>query len=119
MLTARLKRLGLKDGDRVLDLGCGEGRHVHGLYLMGNLKIHGVDLDEAPLQKAEEGLATLPKPENDRTGEVVFETGDATALRFDDNTFDAARATWRSLEGKEPLERAFFRQDGGKWVKVA
>ena len=89
MLTARLKRLGLKAGDRVLDLGCGEGRHVHGLYLMGNLKITGVDLNEASLQKAEEGLATLPKPTADHAGEVMFETGDATALRFEDNTFDA------------------------------
>ena len=42
-----------------------------------------------------------------------------TFLLFDDNTLEAARATWRSLDGKEPLERAFFRQDGGKWVKVA
>ena len=89
MLTARLKRLGLKAGDRVLDLGCGEGRHVHGLYLMGNLKITGIDLNEASLQKAEEGLATLPKPTADHAGEVMFETGDATALSFEDNTFDA------------------------------
>lgn len=40
-------------------------------------------------------------------------------LLFDDGTLEAARATWRSLDGKDGLERAFFRQDGGKWVKVA
>lgn len=40
-------------------------------------------------------------------------------LLFDEGTVEAARGTWRSLDGKEPLERAFFRQDGGKWVKVA
>lgn len=40
-------------------------------------------------------------------------------LLFDDATVEAARATWRSLDGSEGLERAFFRQDGGKWVKVA
>jgi DNA polymerase-3 subunit chi len=39
-------------------------------------------------------------------------------LLFDEATVAAARATWRSLDGKEELERAFFRQEGGKWVKV-
>lgn len=40
-------------------------------------------------------------------------------LLFDDETLEQARATWRSLDGKDDLERAFFRQDGGKWVKIA
>ncbi|MEM7780632.1 MAG: DNA polymerase III subunit chi [Pseudomonadota bacterium] len=40
-------------------------------------------------------------------------------LLFDDSTLEAARGTWRSLDGHEALERAFFRQEGGKWVKVA
>ncbi|WP_435417098.1 DNA polymerase III subunit chi [Parerythrobacter aurantius] len=40
-------------------------------------------------------------------------------LLFDDATVDAARGVWRSLDGNEGLERAFFRQDDGKWVKVA
>ncbi|KEO91966.1 DNA polymerase III subunit chi [Erythrobacter longus] len=42
-----------------------------------------------------------------------------TFLLFDDDTVEAARSTWRGLDGAEGLERAFFRQDGGKWVKVA
>ena len=40
-------------------------------------------------------------------------------LLFDDATIEAARATWRGLDAGENAERAFFRQDGGKWVKVA
>jgi DNA polymerase-3 subunit chi len=40
-------------------------------------------------------------------------------LLFDDATVEAARGTWRGLDGTEGLERAFFRQDEGKWVKVA
>ena len=40
-------------------------------------------------------------------------------LLFGENTLEAARACWRSLDGTENLERSFFRQDGGKWVKIA
>ncbi len=47
-------------------------------------------------------------------------TGFARAfLLFDDSNVEAARATWRALDGTDDLERAFFRQDAGKWVKVA
>ena len=53
-------------------------------------------------------------------GEFREPTGfDRAFLLFDDETIEAARATWRSLDGKDDLERAFFRQEGGKWVKVA
>lgn len=40
-------------------------------------------------------------------------------LLFGDATLEDARACWRSLDGTDGLERSFFRQDGGKWVKVA
>lgn len=40
-------------------------------------------------------------------------------LLFDEATIDAARATWRGLDTGEGREKAFYRQDGGKWVKVA
>ena len=71
-------------------------------------------------------LADEPEPANSAS-HVIFADGEyretygfaRAFLLFDDNTVEAARATWRSLDGKEPLERAFFRQDGGKWVKVA
>lgn len=89
MLTARLKHLGLSEGDRVLDLGCGEGRHVHGLYIIGGLDIVGVDLHEPSLKKAAEGIEFLQKDAIDEASYVKFETGDATALRFEDNSFDA------------------------------
>lgn len=86
MLTARFKHLNLQPGARVLDLGCGEGRHVHGLHMLGGLNVIGVDLDEASLEKARAGLASLPKSP---TGTTRFETGDATALDFPDQSFDA------------------------------
>ncbi len=42
-----------------------------------------------------------------------------TFLLFDEETLQHARQTWKALSDRDGLERAFFRQDGGKWVKVA
>lgn len=44
---------------------------------------------------------------------------DRSFLLFGEATLEGARACWRSLDGTDDLERSFFRQDGGKWVKVA
>ena len=38
---------------------------------------------------------------------------------FDEATIDAARAAWRTLKDREGVTRNFWRQDGGKWAKVA
>lgn len=40
-------------------------------------------------------------------------------LLFGEASLEHARQTWKALSEREGLERAFFRQDGGKWVKVA
>ncbi len=40
-------------------------------------------------------------------------------LLFREARVEAARACWRGLDGTQGLERSFFRQDAGKWTKVA
>jgi DNA polymerase III subunit chi len=39
-------------------------------------------------------------------------------LLFDGSTIDDARATWRSLDGREGVERNYWRQEQGRWVKA-
>lgn len=87
MLTVKLEKFGLKPGDWVLDLGCGEGRHVHGLYMLGGLNVVGADLSEPGLQKGREGLSLVPAPET--PGSTHFLKGNALQLPFADDTFDA------------------------------
>ena len=85
MLTARLEKLGLKCGAWVLDLGCGEGRHVHGLHVLGGINVVGLDRDGPSLVKAREGLAMLPAA----TATTGFVEGDAYRTPYADATFDA------------------------------
>ena len=85
MLTARLEKLGLKPGAWVLDLGCGEGRHVHGLHVLGGINVVGLDRDGPSLIKAREGLAMLPAA----TATTGFVEGDAYRTPYADATFDA------------------------------
>jgi SAM-dependent methyltransferase len=85
MLTVRLEALNLAPGAWVLDLGCGEGRHVHGAHMMAGVNIVGLDLDRASLAKAQEGLRSLPGGD----GVSAVLAGDAYRLPFADQAFDA------------------------------
>jgi SAM-dependent methyltransferase len=86
MLTARIEALGLGKGDRVIDIGCGEGRHCHGVQLLTEAQAIGVDLDEPAL--------ALPRTRGADLGgkgpQAEFQTADASALPFADASFDAA-----------------------------
>ena len=44
---------------------------------------------------------------------------DRAFLLFGDDVIDAARAAWRGLDEADGVERSFYRQENGKWVKVA
>jgi SAM-dependent methyltransferase len=85
MLTVRLDRLRLAAGKRVLDLGCGEGRHCHGIYITETAETTGVDLCQQSLEKARAGLGTLPPG----SATCSFIEASAYALPFADGHFDA------------------------------
>jgi 2-polyprenyl-3-methyl-5-hydroxy-6-metoxy-1,4-benzoquinol methylase len=84
MLTVDLDRL-LSPGDRVLDVGCGEGRHAHASALEP-VEVVGVDLDPGRVRAASRGFDT-EVADAARTRPAFLE-GDATALPFADGSFD-------------------------------
>ncbi|MFM5886517.1 MAG: DNA polymerase III subunit chi [Novosphingobium sp.] len=43
---------------------------------------------------------------------------DRVFLLFDEATIEAARANWRSLDGRDGVERRYWRQEDGKWIKA-
>jgi SAM-dependent methyltransferase len=73
-----VRALELKPGERVLDVGCGPGRHAHELARRG-IRVHGVDISARFVE-----LARANAPDG-----ATFERLDARALRFD-GEFDAA-----------------------------
>ena len=86
MLTFNFKRFELNNNGLMLDVGCGEGRHIFGVMQdYPNMKCVGLDMDEESLIKAEEGYEYFKTISNTETD---FLKGSAYELPFEDNTFD-------------------------------
>ncbi len=85
--------LGLEPGSRVLDVGCGPGRHAHELGRRG-IVVHGVDISQRFIE-----IARCEAPDG-----VTFERADARALAFDAE-FDAVISL---------CQGAFGLADGGR-----
>ena len=85
--TIDFDRLNLEDGDRILDLGCGEGRHAISAYLVENVVSVAVDLSTKDLRTARERFAQFSEPDNLKKS-LVISVANAERLPFDDETFD-------------------------------
>jgi SAM-dependent methyltransferase len=84
LLTVDLERLELRPGERLLDAGCGEGRHCYGALERG-ARVVGLDLDPEGLRAAVGGLRTRAG-ELDSMGEML--QGNTFHLPFADGSFD-------------------------------
>ena len=86
MLTFNFKKYDLNKEGSMLDVGCGEGRHIFGVMQeFPMMKCIGLDMDNDSLQKAEEGYAYF---ESISDAGAEFMKGSAYSLPFSDNTFD-------------------------------
>lgn len=87
MQTVDFKHLPLNSGDVVLDLGCGEGRHVISAYLEAEVHSIGVDLSLDDLRTTREKFQDFAEPENE-SKTFGLSSANALELPFADNTFD-------------------------------
>lgn len=84
LLTVDLERLKVRRGERLLDAGCGEGRHCFGALERG-ARVVGLDLDRDSLKMGSGALRS-------RAGELgsfgAMIHGNTFALPFADESFD-------------------------------
>ena len=93
MLTADFDRLGVRDGTRLLDMGCGGGRHAFEAWRRGATVV-ALDYSEGELKEVRGVLGAMVDagevPHGECGGAV---NGDALCLPFADDTFDCVIAS--------------------------
>lgn len=88
MLTVDFDRLGLLPGDRVIDMGCGAGRHAFEMYRRG-ADVIAFDADADELHGVSELFAAMRAAQEVPAGaEADVKQGDALSLPFADGEFD-------------------------------
>jgi SAM-dependent methyltransferase len=92
VLTVDFDRLGIAAGTKVIDIGCGAGRHAFEAYRRG-ADVVAFDWDAAQLERVDtvlRALAAAGEAPESATAETV--TGDALSLPYADQTFDCVIA---------------------------
>jgi SAM-dependent methyltransferase len=90
VLTVRFDRLGLRPGDRVLDLGAGGGRHAFEALRRGAV-VTALDADSTPIKDVSAMMAAIGVEEpavRQRGGTGTVLVGDALRLPFTSEAFD-------------------------------
>ena len=86
LTTVDFRRLHLAPGQRILDLGCGEGRHAVTAWLTAPVQVVGLDLAAADLETAGRRARAFDPAGDDRT--LSWIRGSGLRLPFADESFD-------------------------------
>lgn len=88
MLSIDFELMGLADGQRLLDIGCGVGRHVISGYLLKDIDAIGVDRCLADLKTAAARFEQDFRSPAEKGKRLLLAAGDALVLPFTDCSFD-------------------------------
>ena len=56
MQTIRFDNFQFHSSQKILDIGCGQGRHCFGAYMQANLDVFGVDMGKEDVKKAKQNF---------------------------------------------------------------
>lgn len=87
MLTINPDKLKIPFQAKVLDLGCGEGRHIHNLHNKFNILAYALDLDFNSALKTKAGF-TMFFNKTDKGGKWLVSSGRCEKLPFADQCLD-------------------------------
>jgi SAM-dependent methyltransferase len=88
MLTVDFSRIELRPGFRVLDAGCGAGRHLSEAFRAKGVNVVGVDLNRDDALKAHNTTRIMRHAGEDGGGAALVMVSDITRLPFNDASFD-------------------------------
>jgi len=88
MLTVDFGKLELKPGFKVLDAGCGGGRHLSEAYRARGVSVVGIDLNRDDALKAHNTTKIMRHEGEHGGGASLVMVSDVTRLPFKDSSFD-------------------------------
>ena len=88
MVTVDFDRLSLKPGFKILDIGCGSGRHTSAAYQCRNASVIGADLNFDDLKDASNRMHLHDRLDVHGGGNWALSAADILALPFQDDHFD-------------------------------
>jgi SAM-dependent methyltransferase len=88
VITVDFSRLNLEPGARVLDAGCGQGRHLGEAFRREGVSVIGIDRKREDAVKARNLLRLMAQEGEGGRGSWVVCEGDVRSLPFSDHTFD-------------------------------
>jgi SAM-dependent methyltransferase len=88
VVTVEFNRLAVESGFKILDIGCGSGRHTCAAYQCRNVTAIGVDLDFDDLRAARSRLQLQDRLGEHGGGTWALSAADVLSLPFKDDYFD-------------------------------
>lgn len=88
MITVDFDKLTIQPGYRILDIGCGPGRHACEAFRFKDVVVVGADMNEDDLREAMERLTYHEMIGEDGGGVWAISVADITRLPFKDNSYD-------------------------------